>query len=73
MVELTRSNDPVLLSWLQARLTGAGVEYSIFDSHTSSAYMGGVEALASRIMVSEDQMPLAGIILAEGKRIQSGC
>lgn len=71
MVELTRSNDPVLLSWLRVRLADAGIEFAVFDSHTSSAYMGGLAAVASRVMVPEDQMPLAAIILAEGRRIQS--
>lgn len=71
MMELTRSNDVVLLSWLRARLAGAGIEFAVFDAHTSSAYMGGLAAVASRIMVIEDQMPLARIILAEGRRIQS--
>ena len=66
MFELVRSDDPVLLSWLEARLSEAGIEMAVFDTHTSSAFGGVLGTIARRVMVAEEDVPRASRILAEG-------
>ena len=64
MVELLRTNDPVLLSWLTALLTEAGIEAFVFDSHTS-VLEGSIGALPRRLVVARaDELP-ARQLLAE--------
>lgn len=64
MFELIRTNDPVLISWLQASLEGAGVEVLVLDEHMSTMD-GSVLAIPRRIMVDEAQQAVAKAILAE--------
>ena len=52
MKELLRSNDPVLLSWAEARLAGAGIEVLLLDAHTS-AVEGSIGAIPRRLMVGD--------------------
>ena len=52
MKELVRTNDPVLLSWLQALLTDAGIGSSIFDTHTS-ILEGSAGAIPRRLVVAD--------------------
>jgi hypothetical protein len=65
MFELVRSDNPVLLSWLEARLTEAGIEMAVFDAHTSSAFGGTLGTVVRRVMVAEEDFPRASKILAE--------
>ena len=58
MKELVRTNNPVLLSWLQALLRDAGVESVIFDAHTS-ILEGSANAIPRRLMVADDDYELA--------------
>jgi hypothetical protein len=51
--ELLRSNDPVVLSWAQAMLGGAGIESIVLDFHASTVD-GSISAIARRVMVDDD-------------------
>lgn len=53
MIELLRSNDAVLLSYVQNLLDGDGIEYLLLDSHMS-IMEGSLGILPRRLMVSED-------------------
>ncbi len=53
MKELLRSNDPVLLSWAEARLSGAGIEVLMLDMHTSTIE-GSIGAIPRRLMVDDN-------------------
>ena len=64
MVELIRTNDPVLLSWLVALLAEAKVHAVIFDTHTS-VLEGSVGALPRRLMVADSDAEQARRILRE--------
>ena len=69
MIELIRTDDPVLLSWLQARLAEIGIEAVVFDGHTSSAYGGALDTVCSRLMVAEDDHSRALRVVAEGREL----
>ena len=58
MKELVRTNNPVLLSWLQALLRDAGVESIVFDAYTS-ILEGSANAIPRRLMVADDDYELA--------------
>lgn len=62
MRELMRTNDPVLLSYVQHVLREAGIEPHVFDQHTS-AVEGSIGAIPRRIMVAADDMPAARRVL----------
>ncbi|MBK17826.1 MAG: hypothetical protein CMM52_03165 [Rhodospirillaceae bacterium] len=53
MKELVRSNDPVLLNWLQVLLRDSGIETVIFDAHMS-ILEGSAGAIQRRLMVADD-------------------
>ncbi len=65
MVELIRTEDPVLLSWLEARLAAEGIAAVVFDVHTSSAFPGVLDAVFRRVMVDDAELHRARSILAE--------
>ena len=67
MIELIRTDDPVLLSWLETRLTEVGIDVIVFDSHTSSAYAGALDSVCRRMMVAEDDLSRAMRVVAEGR------
>ena len=50
MKELVRTNNPVLLSWIQALLNQEGIKTFVFDSHTS-VLEGSANAIPRRLMV----------------------
>jgi hypothetical protein len=62
MKELTRTNDPVFLSWLQAALADAGIMAIVFDQY-ASAVEGSIGALPRRLMVHEDDFHRAQWIM----------
>ena len=64
MKELVRTNNPVLLSWLQSLLRQEGIESFIFDSHMS-ALEGSANAIARRLMVIDDDYDMARETMAE--------
>jgi len=52
MKELLRTNDLVRLSWIEALLADAGIEYLVLDQHTSLVE-GSIGAIQRRLMVDE--------------------
>lgn len=68
MVELIRTNDAVLLSWLTAALADAGVESVILDVHTS-VLEGSISAIPRRVMVAAGDLVRAQRVLAEADRL----
>jgi hypothetical protein len=64
MKELLRSNDPVLISFVEARLGAAGIAHLVLDGHMS-VLEGSVGALPRRILVDEDQLARAHRLLAD--------
>ena len=68
MYELVRTNDAVLISWLQAELKAANIEVLVLDEHMS-IMDGSIQAIPRRIMVDERDKVPAQAILAEADRI----
>lgn len=64
MVEIHRSNDIVLISFLQALLADAGIESIVFDSH-ASIIEGSIGALPRRLMVLNEDKAGAVAVLRE--------
>ena len=71
MEELVRTNDPVLLSWLTARLAEENIDSVVLDTHTS-VMEGSISAIPRRVMVKSRDLFLAKRILAEAEEIQAG-
>ena len=71
MRELLRTNDPVLLSWVTARLAEEGVEAIVLDHHTS-VLEGSVSAIQRRVMVDDSAMFRARRVLDEAEELASG-
>ena len=69
MKELFRTNDPVLLSWAEALLAGAGIETVLLDMHTS-ILEGSISAIPRRIMVDDTDYEPARRLLAEADPTQ---
>jgi putative signal transducing protein len=65
MIELTRSDDAVFVSWLQMRLGELGIKTIVLDTHTSSVYGGALGAVQRRIMVDEADLDRSRHVLAE--------
>lgn len=68
MFELVRTNDVVLISWLQAHLKDAGIEVLVLDEHMS-IMDGSIQAIPRRIMVPEKDKLEAQALLAEADRL----
>ncbi len=64
MKELFRTNDIVLISYLDHRLREAGIEVLVLDSHMSLVE-GSLGVLPRRIMVGDDDLAEATRILDE--------
>ena len=64
MVELLRSNDPVLLSWAQAVLKEARIMAVVMDRHMS-VLEGSIGALPRRLMVADDDAVRARRLLTD--------
>ena len=54
MIEIMRTNDLVLISFVEATLTGAGLTFFIADGYTS-AMEGSLGFLPRRILVEKDE------------------
>jgi hypothetical protein len=52
MTEISRTNDPVRLSWLIAVLGDAGIAAIVLDTHTSIVE-GSIGAIPRRVMVDD--------------------
>jgi Putative prokaryotic signal transducing protein len=64
MIELIRSNDPVLISFVTSILTDAGIEHSTTDAQMS-VIDGSINAIENRILVAEDQQVEARRLLTD--------
>lgn len=64
MIELLRTNDAVLISFVEALLRDAGVVFFIADSNMS-VVEGSLGILPRRIMVGEDSIGEARQLLAD--------
>jgi len=64
MKELTRTNDMVKLSWLQALLADAGIGTLVLDLHTSIVE-GSLGILPRRLMVDDGDYLRACRIMRE--------
>jgi hypothetical protein len=64
VIELLRSNDPVLMSFVTSLLTDANIEHDIADAHMS-VIEGSIGALPSRILVADAQHGDALRLLAD--------
>ncbi len=64
MVELLRSNDVVLLSWVEVFLRDAGIECVLLDHHISITE-GSIGAFNRRLMVLDGDLDEARAMLVE--------
>ncbi|QEX16023.1 hypothetical protein FRZ44_13130 [Hypericibacter terrae] len=66
MRELTRSNDPVWLSWLTSLLADAGIPSHLLDTHMS-LLEGSIAAIPRRVMVADEDFDEARRLMEAGK------
>jgi len=64
MIELVRTNDLVLISFVESVLTQAGVRFFVADNHMS-AVEGSLGFLPRRILVDSDQREQARQLMRE--------
>jgi hypothetical protein len=62
MHEIFRTNDIVLISWLEALLRGEGIETVVLDAYTS-ILEGSIGAIPRRLMVASEDGPRATSVL----------
>jgi hypothetical protein len=58
MKELVRTNNPVLLLWIQTLLRQEGIKSFVLDSHMS-VLEGSANAIPRRLMVVDDEYDMA--------------
>lgn len=74
MQELVRTNDPVVISFIEALLRDADVAFLIADQNMS-IMEGSIGVLPKRVLVGEDDMDRARALLADagiGDEIRNG-
>lgn len=64
MIELMRTNDPVMLSFVKALLRDSGLSYFIADQNMS-VIEGSLGILPRRVMVSEHDLEEARLLLKD--------
>jgi hypothetical protein len=64
MVELMRSNDPVLLSYVRALLQSEHIRYVGLDEHMSMME-GSISAIPRRVMVDDGDLVKARQLLTD--------
>jgi hypothetical protein len=64
MIELLRSNDPVLISFTASLLEDAKITHTVADTHMS-IIDGSIGAIPRRVLVAEDQLANARALLAD--------
>jgi hypothetical protein len=64
MIELMRSNDPVLISFVGSLLRDAEIEHFVADEHMS-ILDGSIGALPRRVMIDEEQVDQARRLLRD--------
>ena len=68
MIELTRTNDAVFLSWLPMRLEEEDGDAVVLDTYTAMAE-GSICATQRRIMVADDDLARAHFVLQEATNL----
>lgn len=71
MKELVRTNDPVLLSWLQALLADAGIDAVVLDTHMSIVE-GSIAAIPRRLMVADEDHGAARRLVEAAGSVSGG-
>jgi len=71
MEELTRSNDPIRLSFLTHLLAEAGIEVVVLDQHTSQMFFGSLNGLEQRLMVASEDLAQARRLMREADPLQA--
>ncbi len=66
MEELLKTNDPVLISFVEALLDEAGVYYMLLDQHTS-IMEGSLGFLPRRLLVASEDLEKARRILIDAE------
>lgn len=69
MQDLVRTDDPVFLSWLTMRLEAEGIPAVVLDGHTHAALGGALTGVRARVMVDDDHIARARLILAEARAV----
>ena len=64
MTELMRTNDPVLISFVEALLRDAGLTFFVADQNMS-VIEGSLGILPRRVMVSDDEIETARRLLGD--------
>ncbi|MEO0960786.1 MAG: DUF2007 domain-containing protein [Pseudomonadota bacterium] len=64
MIELLRTNDPVLVSFAEALMRDAGLRFSVLDVHMS-IIEGSLGILPRRLAVHEDDVAAARTLLVD--------
>ena len=64
MQELLRTNDPVLISFVEALMRDAGIDFFVADQNMSIVE-GSLGILPRRIMVAADELAQARAILSD--------
>lgn len=64
MIELLRTNDPVLISFAEALLNDAGLAFMVADRNMS-VLEGSLGVLPRRLLVAEDDAEAARRLLAD--------
>jgi hypothetical protein len=67
MEELTRSTDPIRLSFLRHLLSAAGIEVVVLDQHTSQMFFGSLQGLEQRLMVASEDLAQARRLMGEAE------
>jgi len=62
--EIVRTNDPVLITAIEALLNGAGIKYVVLD-HNMSVLEGSLGVLPRRVLVPEDSEETARRVLED--------
>ena len=68
MIELTRTNDAVFLSWLTMRLEEEDVDAVVLDTYTAIAE-GSIGAIQRRVMAADDDLARARFVLQEATNL----
>jgi hypothetical protein len=69
MIEILRTADPVLLSWLDMIFRERGIKIVVLDEHASTLYGGALDAVARRIMVDDADLAAAEAVLADARAL----
>lgn len=71
MKELIRSNDLVLLSYIEALLKEAAIPHEMADEHMS-AVVGSIDASPRRILIADEDWPRAREIVEAAQSDRGG-